>query len=31
MGQAFMPYKIDLGAKVYEREIFLEMWREAIV
>ncbi len=30
LGQPFMPYKIDLGAKVYERELFLKMWNEAI-
>jgi Leu/Phe-tRNA-protein transferase len=31
LGQPFMPYKIDLGAKVYERENFLKMWEEAII
>ncbi|CAA6808693.1 MAG: Leucyl/phenylalanyl-tRNA--protein transferase (EC [uncultured Sulfurovum sp.] len=31
LGQSFMPYKIDLGAKVYERKIFLEMWKKAII
>ena len=30
LGQAFMPYKIDLGAKVYERDDFLKIWYEAI-
>lgn len=30
LGQPFMPYKIELGAKVYEREDFLKMWNEAI-
>jgi len=29
LGQPYMPYKLDLGAKVYEREEFLEIWREA--
>ncbi|HHD75689.1 MAG TPA: hypothetical protein ENK95_02550, partial [Campylobacterales bacterium] len=31
LGQPFMPYKIKLGAKVYERHDFLERWQEAIV
>jgi Leu/Phe-tRNA-protein transferase len=31
LGQPFMPYKIDLGAKVYEREDFLKIWKEAII
>lgn len=30
LGQAFMPYKIDLGAKVYERKEFLKIWNKAI-
>ena len=30
LGQSFMPYKIELGAKIYERDDFLEMWNEAI-
>ena len=30
LGQPFMPYKIELGAKVYERDDFLKMWDEAI-
>lgn len=30
LGQSFMPYKIDLGAKVYERDDFLKMWHNAI-
>ena len=30
LGQPFMPYKIELGAKVYERDDFLKIWNEAI-
>lgn len=30
LGQPYMPYKLDLGAKVYEREEFLELWEDAI-
>ena len=26
LGQPYMPYKMDLGAKVYDREEFLELW-----
>lgn len=30
LGQPFMPYKIELGAKVYQRDDFLKMWHNAI-
>lgn len=30
LGQPYMPYKLELGAKVYSREIFLERWFDAI-
>lgn len=30
LGQPFMPYKIKLGAKVYDRHAFLERWKDAI-
>ena len=30
LGQPFMPYKLELGAKVYEREDVLKIWKEAI-
>jgi Leu/Phe-tRNA-protein transferase len=30
LGQVFMPYKLDLGAKIYERKEFLKIWDEAI-
>jgi len=30
LGQPFMPYKIKLGAKVYERAEFLKRWQKAI-
>ncbi len=30
LGQPYMQYKLDLGAKVYEREAFLKRWFEAI-
>jgi Leu/Phe-tRNA-protein transferase len=30
LGQPFMPYKIKLGAKVYDRHEFLERWKRAI-
>ncbi|CAA6824771.1 MAG: Leucyl/phenylalanyl-tRNA--protein transferase (EC [uncultured Sulfurovum sp.] len=30
LGQPFMPYKIDLGAKIYEREDFLKIWNDSI-
>jgi Leu/Phe-tRNA-protein transferase len=30
LGQPFMPYKIKLGAKVYNRHEFLKRWNEAI-
>jgi Leu/Phe-tRNA-protein transferase len=29
LGQAYMTYKLDLGAKIYERESFLKRWFEA--
>jgi len=29
-GQPYMPYKLDLGAKVYSRRAFLERWQEEI-
>lgn len=28
LGHAYMDYKFDLGAKVYEREEFLELWKK---
>jgi Leu/Phe-tRNA-protein transferase len=31
LGQPFMPYKLELGAKVYERDDFLKMWNKAII
>jgi len=30
LGQPYMPYKLDLGAKVYKRKEFLKFWKEAI-
>ena len=30
LGQPYMDYKVALGAKIYEREIFLERWSKAI-
>jgi len=30
LGQTYMPYKLNLGAKIYSREAFLERWFEAI-
>ena len=30
LGHPFMEYKIALGAKVYDREVFLEYWFDAI-
>ena len=30
LGQPYMPYKLDLGAKVYKRQEFLELWNEEI-
>lgn len=31
LGHACMSYKIDLGAKVYQREAFLKRWFKAII
>jgi len=30
LGQTYMPYKLNLGAKIYSREAFLERWFEVI-
>lgn len=30
LGQPYMPYKLNLGAKVYDRDIFLARWLKAI-
>lgn len=30
LGQPYMPYKLNLGAKVYDRDIFLTRWLKAI-
>lgn len=30
LGQPYMDYKIALGAKVYERDVFLERWFEGV-
>jgi Leu/Phe-tRNA-protein transferase len=30
LGQPYMPYKLDMGAKVYERKKFLRFWKSAI-
>ena len=30
LGQSYMTYKLALGAKIYERQVFLERWFEAI-